>query len=237
MRQPLRGLVGQSMSGARPRSLPTLIDYKETTTATSGSYTASVDCWVLLYAWGGGGSGAADTATAAGGGGAGAGYLRYRLGRGRTIAWSVGAGGAGVTGNVDGNDGATTTVTLPNGQVLTAGGGAKGLRLTGGSGGACVGPWTVSRSGGAGGASAAGGSPTGGGTGGALSGSYGGGGGAAGFSDLNPGLPLGNGSAGNGGGASVAGTSPGGGSGGCLNASTSGNGGTGRVLAYIVHIT
>lgn len=221
--QPLRGLVGQSMSGRKPKAFPALVRQIDESLGAS-SFTATKAAVALIYAWGAGGSGARDGSNvASGGGGGGAGYKRIRITPGQVISWSIGVGGAAPGSDLtDGSPGTATTVTLPTGVVLTAGGGQGGARgsspRTGGLGGVVSGPWDIARTGGKGGdgvtgASTAGESPVNGGTGGPASGNYGGGAGAAGFTDV--GLYAGNGATGN---AAVdQSTAPGGGSQGLSN--------------------
>lgn len=231
----LRGFVGQGMDARKTAGRPTLLAIKDTTSSTD-SYTATTGCIALIYAWGAGGSGSLDGSQASGGGGGAAGYKRLRMTAGQVLSWSVGAGAAAPT--TVGIDGGDTTVTLPGGLVLTAGGGKGGAdgAVAGGAGGVASGSWDVARNGGAGGpgggSATAGGSPTGGGTGGAASGNYGGGGGSAGFTDKVSGLPTGNGGAGNAG--SDEATAPGGASGG---GSVGQPGKNGRVLVYILSVS
>jgi hypothetical protein len=109
--------------------------------ATTESLTGSAD-WtiptgvsqVTVEMWGGGGGGGAKAVTAqpgTGGGGGGGGYSRAvltGLTPGNTIAYSVGAGGAGgtVTGPTDGQAGGNTTFV----GVTTANGGGGGFTRT-----------------------------------------------------------------------------------------------------------
>jgi hypothetical protein len=218
--------------GVRTASL--VAHYDEVTGANS--YTATKACIVIIRAWGAGGSGGTFSLANAGGGGGGAvGYRVVSLTAGQTITWSIGAGTASSTvDNSNGVDGGDTTVTLPGGYVLTAGGGKKGTAAgVGGTGGIPSGPWYIGRNGGDGGDSnTAGSSPTGGGTGGITSTNRGGGGGAAGFLDLYPNIASGNGSSGN---TSTAGGAPGGGSGGAPGGGlASGKGGDGRVIITVI---
>ena len=76
---------------------------------------------VLIQAWGGGGSGGRNS----GGGGGGGGYNERWLtlsAMGATETVTIGAGGTGVTTNVNGNNGGNTTV----GSLITAYGGGGG---------------------------------------------------------------------------------------------------------------
>jgi hypothetical protein len=230
-------------SGATSRALAlgvrsaSLVAHYDEVTGTN-SYTATKACIVIIRAWGAGGSGGtSSTNNAGGGGGAAVGYRVIFLTAGQTISWSIGAGTASNTADPsNGVDGGDTTVTLPGGYVLTAGGGKKGTAAgVGGTGGVPSGPWDIGRNGGDGGGSnTAGGSPTGGGAGGSASTNRGGGGGGAGFSDLFPNIASGNGSNGN---TSTAGGAPGGGSGGTPGGGlASGVGGNGRVIITVIAI-
>jgi hypothetical protein len=205
----------------------------------TGSITAAKTCTALIYLGGAGGSGADDTTNAAGGGGGAAVFKRMRLAKGQTLSYSVGAAGAAVNAS-SGHDGGDTTVTLPNGLTLTAGGGKAGPTgvVNGGAGGIATGG-DINRNGGAGG-SGSGGSGASGGIGGGAGGAggsgsnRGGGGGGAGFSDV---ASFFNGAGGGqgGGGGGVGGGSYGGG-GGSINL-TSGAGAAGRVVIWLVRVT
>lgn len=195
---------------------------------SSGSMMAPRTCIALIWAWGGGASGFGNTG-AQGGGGAGGVFKFFRISKGQTISYTVGAGGAGTTNHLAGNDGGNSTVTLPNGLVLTAGGG-KGN----GTGGTASGG-DLNRPGGAGGLGAAGATGANGALGGAVDSGAGGGGGAGGFTDRTVGMTGGAGSAGASGGPSAAGAVGGGGSGSStISSGTSGAGGAGRVLIHFV---
>ena len=119
--QKLRGFVGQGMSGGRKSVTPYVYSYPP------GSYTFTVpkNGWYRFFVLGSGGSGlVAGTA-----GGSGALVVGERaLTKGQAVAVVV---GAGETPNNNGNQ---TTVTFPDGSVMTAGGGVAGN--TGGAGGA-----------------------------------------------------------------------------------------------------
>lgn len=108
--QPLRGLVGQSMSGRRKQ--PTAYSYSY----PAGSYTwtcPAAGVWRLVL-WGAGGG----ATNAANGGGSGALYIAERLfAYGETVALVVGACPS------TGQDGVASTATLRSGEVITAGGG------------------------------------------------------------------------------------------------------------------
>ena len=237
--QILRGWVGQRLDGRKVFSGGLLAHFDDLT--GSGAFTATRNCLAVVRAWGAGGAGGSDSTLfrAAGGGGGGAGYKVVRMGAGQILRWSVGLPGTSTATPPDGagNAGGDTIIVLPTGISLIASGGKGGpnggSNTPGGVGGQPVGAWDLARSGGAGGqdgpSSTAGSSPLGGGLGGAFSGGYGGGGAPAGFSDIQPGVLLGNG--GGGGGAAPG---FGGGSGG---SSPSLAGGTGRVIviALVVH--
>lgn len=207
------GFVGQGMSG-RKRLRGKLLSYRAITTAGSGTITApalySTNCEVWLT-----GAGAGDNVTQGGGGGASL-YKRMRCSPGQTMAYTVGAAAS------SGGDGGDTTLTMPTGIVLTAGGG----KFAGTGGIATNGD--VNRSGGAGGAGGVNGSAgTGGGAGGVFAGGNGGGGGAAGFSELGD-------LTGGAGGAAIAqGAFPGGGNGGNCGSPS----GAGRLVALFTRVT
>lgn len=217
--QKLRGLVAQGMSGRKPGSALSLSDLPIVAATGSGVATASWDCWALIYAWGPGGSGGSGSGNsgAPGGGGGGALFKRLRLSRGQTISYSVGTPGAGATTDTPGNSATDTTVTLPTGVVLTAGGGKGG-------------PLTLGTASGLGGASVGGDLNRTGSDGGSYSGTRAGGNGA-GFADLVSSFGGGLGSAG---GTTVAGSAPGGGSGGIAVAGTTGAGGAGKIIIVLV---
>lgn len=105
--------------------------------STTGTYTAAHTGWHYIFGWGGGGSGGSSAGTAASGGGSGAaGFIRVWLTEGQTITYTVGG------------EGVATTVTLPDGRVLTAGGGSAGGAgyVDAGSGGTANG-WSINRNG------------------------------------------------------------------------------------------
>jgi hypothetical protein len=227
----LRGFVAQSMSGRKVVRLNFVGMVDSLLGATS--FTATVACYVFIFAHGGGGGGGAGSAgVGSGGNGADAGYKRFFLKPGQSISWTPGAAGATNASIGDGTPGGDTTVLLPNGVTLTAGGGKNGLQ----SGATpppnvSSGPWDLLRSGGLGGATgASGASPAGGGVGGAPGGSSGGGGGgSAGFKDKFQGALAGNGGTGN---LNVAAGSPGAGSGASTGATTSAGSGRVQVFAF-----
>lgn len=212
----LRGLVGQGMDGKKRQTggQIELVGFADAS-AASGMIVAPKSCVALIYAWGPGGSGCAGTGSPGGGGGGGAVYKRVRLSARQSITYACGVRGVPVTddGNVQpGNDTTDTTVTLPSGAVVTAGGGKKGNGGAPGVGGVASGG-DLNRSGANG---------------------FGSGGTAAGFADLVPGLAGGAGGAlgGNGSAGSAAGGGGGAGSGGM--GSISGAGANGRVLIMLV---
>ncbi len=237
--QKLRGLVGQPMSGRKTYrdTVPNVLSLTDVT-AGSALVTASTPCWALIYLQGAGASGSADVGACGGGGGGAALSKKVRLAARQSLAYAVGAPGLGVAATSDGNDGSDSTVILPNGQVLRAGGGKRGITGVGGVGGVATGG-DINRPGGPGG-NAGGADPglsggTGGGSGG-LGNSGGGGGGGAGFSDLGAGFLGGAGSAGVNGGTSAAGGAAGGSGGGGGNGN-SGAGGAGRVIVWLVRVS
>jgi hypothetical protein len=195
------------------------------TPSGSGSYTPTIPVDVCIAAWGGGGSGQQNVGSCPGGSGAAAGYKVLKMYPGQTLSWSVGAGGA-ASGGGNGLPGDDTTVTLPNGVVLTAKGGLGGAGASV-SGGPATPGWDISRAGGAGGNNAGtnGAAATpGGGAGGVGSGTFGGGGGGAGFSDIKIGFNGGTGANGN------SATPTGNGAGGCGCPISALTGGPGRVI-------
>lgn len=123
--QKLRGLVGQSMSGKRKRPVVYAYSYP------AGSYTWTCPAsglWRFVL-WGAGAG--ADQATPYGGA-SGAFYLAERfVTKGQTVSLSVGA--SADPGPAAGTDGGDTTATLPNGEILTAGGGRGNGANTGGA--------------------------------------------------------------------------------------------------------
>lgn len=109
--QKLRGLVGQGMSGGRKPKSPLSYVY------SPGSYTLTVTKpgWHRFVLWGPGG-----TTTAAVSSGGALVIADRVLSVGQRVAIVVGNGGV------------NSTVTLPNGEVLTAGAGQEGSSLAGG---------------------------------------------------------------------------------------------------------
>lgn len=244
--QPLRGLVGQSMSGRRPSGVRFVAQYE--LAAGSGSIVVPQTGFALCYLVGGGGSGAGNSGSGlnnSGGGGGGATYGELRVGAGQLLQWTVGAGGAAPIGN-PGNIGGDTFLAIAGSIRLRATGGLGGLQGAGtmlgvaggvGSGG------LVNRRGGASGGSAGLVGTTGeageyGGSGGAgvsAASGLGGGGGAAGFSDLvTAGLFV------SGAGSAaintdgIPGLNYGGGSGACTPTTTTGVGGPGRMFILFI---
>ena len=111
IRQKLRGLVGQAISGGRKTLTPLSLVY------APGSYTfrPTRPGWYRFVLWGPGGT----TGAAVSSGGA------------LVIAQRVLSVGQSVA-IVVGNAGANSTITLPSGEVLTAGAGQEGASLAGG---------------------------------------------------------------------------------------------------------
>lgn len=106
----------------------------------------------IIKIWGGGGGGGAynDTAAQIGQGGGGGAFVYKQLavtGGSTTLTYSVGAGGAGGTGDGAGSAGGDTTIT--GGATLTAGGGSGGLAFPsgGGTGGSASGGDALSENG------------------------------------------------------------------------------------------
>ena len=241
VRQKLRGFVGQGVDGRKRNDRPPrMVILPVFATSGSGVVFAPTKCVALIAAWGAGGSGANQVLLGTAGGGGGGGFLakRVRLAKGQSISFSVGLPGLGVPTDTDGNNGGATTVTLPSGVVLTAGGGAKGTSTGGGLGGTSQ-NGDVNRAGGLGGGvggNQSGETPAFGGLGGTGSSGCGGGGGAAGFVDSDQSFIGGAGTSGaSSGGFSGPGSIPGGGSGGSTTTMfTSGQGGQGRVVIVLI---
>lgn len=236
----VRGLVAQSMNGSRGLVTPKFGALPVNATSGSGSITVRRPCYALIVARGPGGSGGGGSGptVCSGGGGGAALYKRVFLRAGQTISYTVGTPGAEPTfSSVPGNDGTDSTVTLPDGTVLRAGGGKRGLfgdGSPGGAGGIATGG-DINRNGGAGGLAASGangepgssGQGGGAGAGGAKLSNSGGGGGAAGLTEIVADLIGGNGSDAGSGGAPAG---IGGGSGGGRDSFSSTIGGLGQIL-------
>ncbi len=236
--QLLRGLVGQGMDGQKAYSALSidLLGLVDTTAPGTGVITASRPSNAIIFAFGPGGSGSGDGSQAAGGGGGAALFRRVKLGVGQSIFYTVGTPGAGVLGGTtNGNSATDTLVTLPNRQVLTAGGGKGGTDSAPGAGGLAM-NGSINRNGGTGGA-LPNGLASSGGFGGGAGGNSGsfctGGGGGAGFSDIGGSAGGGSGSDASNGGTTSNGGPPGGGSGGGRG-SASGTGGSGRVVIWLL---
>lgn len=225
----MKGMVGRIPQGMAARKAQPALEVIEVLEANSGTgtVTAPRTCVAMVYAWGGGAAGGGNGGND-GGGGAAAGYIAVRLARGQSIAYSVGAGGAGP--NALGVAGGDTTITLPDGRVCVAQGGqlagvkalARGFDLNRYGGGGGVAP-----------AGEAGQDGQFGGLGGATAGDSGGGGGAGGFSDKDIGLVGGAGTIGEQ--SATPANAPGGGAGAYNAVGLYGaNGAAGRVLIYMV---
>jgi hypothetical protein len=111
---------GATMSGNKPN---TGTPYFTALSPGQTSWTAPASRWYRLTAIGGGGMAAVSN----GGGGGGAAQKLVYIPKGTTLVIAVGQGGA----NIDA--GTATTVTLPDGTVLTGGGGAYGTTGAGGT--------------------------------------------------------------------------------------------------------
>ena len=113
--------------------------YKWTTVTASGDYTndTTQDHEWLVVGGGGGGGGALQSADAGGAGGAGG----YRTGTAieltadTTYAITVGAGGAGATGNPDGTAGGDSILSGSDITTITSTGGGFGSNAAGGASG------------------------------------------------------------------------------------------------------
>lgn len=210
--QPLRGLVGQSISGRRAQAQVQQISFFDTT--SSGSYQVQTDCIAFVGLFGGGAGG--QTTTSGGDGGDGV-YSLISLQPLWTLTWSAGAGGTA------GNPGGDSTLSWPSGSMRARGGNSTGLNLgqyvsLGGKGG--------SNANGTAGAD-------GGGSGGNNPGSTGGGGGGAGLLSKFPGFTQG-GAGGDGSGGNEPGHAPSGG--GAGTPAVLGAGAAGRVLIIILRV-
>lgn len=217
----IRGFVGQGMNGQRKLPPTYVASYTQGTFTWTAPATGTFR-FVLL------GAGASGSSTGPWGGGSGAFYQAERsIAKGRTASIVVGVGGAGNNGA--GTDGAATVVTLPGGEVLTAGGGVTVASTAGGTATANT-PADIVYAGSAGGTGAAAGTNGLGGNGGTGGGSTNGGGGAPGYGTHRGGDGQGAGSS------NPASGGPGGG-----GTTTSGNistpGGAGLVLIYRVKMT
>lgn len=224
----------------------------DTTTGTRNFTVPPYGKFLLVRLWAGGGSGAAANTSQSGGGGGGSYKERiYRLSDlgapGTTISYTIGAGGAAVTGTgIAGNVGGNSTfgsggnlITAYGGgpgqpnnapgsgggydAVGVAGGGSSGFGGTSGAGTDAAFPWS----------GANGGNST------VVNGGkalYGGGGGGAGNpSAATGGVSIfgGNGGAGATAANATAGAQPAGGGGGCQATFTSGKGGDGKAEFYV----
>lgn len=140
--RPMKGFVAQGMDG-RKGTLPRapVGQMLDVFAAGSGTFTAAYSGILSIYIFGGGGGGASGAAN--GGGGGAAAFKRIRIAQGQAVPYTVGAGGA-----ID-NPGGASSVTLPNSQTITAGGGSAGN--AGGAGGAPSGQYDDGGAGGAGG--------------------------------------------------------------------------------------
>ena len=125
--QKLRGLVGQGMSGRRKRPAVLAFNFP----AATHTWTCPATGLWRFVLWGGGAGG---NNTSNWGGASGAFYLAERLlTKGQTVQLSVGKGGKDPGPGGPGANGEQTTVTLPSGEVLTAGGGVSVGSNTGGA--------------------------------------------------------------------------------------------------------
>lgn len=234
----LRGLIAQGASGNKSAYSPRteVLSVLDISSGTA-SVISDRSCWALIYLFGAGGSGSGGNQGGGGGGGAAL-FKRVRLSPKQSLSPSVGAPGAANSSGTGGLPGGDTTLTLPSGILLTAGGGKAGMGGTvppPAPGGIAT-NGDINRMGGAGGGNGGNGSPAGlgggaGGLGYSLAGS-GGGGGGAGFSDVGPSLGGGNGSPGA---VNLPGGNYGAGSG-AWNSGTAGAGGIGRAVIWLVRL-
>lgn len=241
----LRGFVGQSMGGRKPSpdAIVDILAYYDLVSSTPGTIVAPRRCIALIYMIGGGASGGGQANNGGGGGGGSALFKRVRLSQGQVLSYSVAALVAAPVGVSVGSNGNPSTVTLPDGRKLIAGGGTGGAILPSATvdvaGGVASGG-DINRPGGTGGSvdftalgRAGGSGGVGGGAGGAgtpMGTGYGGGGGSAGFGDIGARLIGGNGSDGF---SSVPGGLPGGGGGGS-NTGVPSDGSRGEIWIWLV---
>lgn len=122
----------------RPSAGGRVLSLTNVTTPGSGQFVGTKPSYVDAWLYGGGASGmngAAGGFTARGGASGGGVYVRFPLLEGQTVSYVLGAGGAGqASPNSIGNSGADSTLTLPSGLVVLAGGGKND-----GTGGVAVG--------------------------------------------------------------------------------------------------
>lgn len=131
----MRGFVvpPQNMSGRkRLAGAKTDLLAMYTYTSGSGTITAPRNCWAYILLWGPGGSGSTGGGGSTGGSGGAVLFKKVRMSGGQALAYALGTPGAGVnTIDTNGNTGTASTVTLPGGEVLSAGGGSGGGRADG----------------------------------------------------------------------------------------------------------
>lgn len=193
-------------------------------TSGTGSLTVTRAGWAHIWLVGPGGGGI-QGGGGPGGGGGGACFKRIRVSKGQVISWSLGSPGATLPSTQDATN---STVTLPTGLQLVAGGGKGGSGTTGGAGGTATGG-ELNRTGGSGGNAANGSAGEQGGAGGSGGANGGGGGGAAGFNDFGT---FTGGAGATGGNTASAASVPGGGGGGSVSGSPS-SGALGHILIYV----
>lgn len=99
---------------------------------SSGTYVAPQDGIVEIRAMGAGGGGAAANSSVTGGYSGAWGAKLLRVAKGQSITVAVGAGGASRTGNVAGNPGGNTTITVA-GVAYVAPGGLGGVYAASGT--------------------------------------------------------------------------------------------------------
>jgi hypothetical protein len=124
----IRGFKGQNMRGRLPVSVVCA-------NFPPGSYTftAAKGGKYKFIAWGaGGGAGTAGAGTDTGGGSGGYAEITMFLATGQSVAVVVGVGGLFASGG-------NTTLTFPNGKVVTCTGGAAGAASSGGTAGTATG--------------------------------------------------------------------------------------------------
>lgn len=126
MMRGIEAFIAQQM-GPKPQQRSTKLLRMDLRTS-SGVISAPADCLAEVFLWGGGGSGEVAAGYRAGGGG-GALYKSFQRLGGTTVTFEVGSGGQsqGVAGQ-PGYHGGPTTLRLPSGVILVAGGGRGGGR-------------------------------------------------------------------------------------------------------------
>lgn len=119
---------GYGPRGERPRrrggGRSEIITIQVVTAPGAGEIVAPRDCFLELFLRGGGASGSVAFNNSRGGGGGGGARHSVRLLKNQLVKYFVGPGGPsnGAEGTI-GNNGLDSTVLLPNGSIIVAGGG------------------------------------------------------------------------------------------------------------------